>query len=188
MFPSRSASGSKIDYASVDYWDQRYAHEEHFEWLDQGYGPMLDLILRDVPDQTSRILILGCGNSRLSADLYDHGYHEIVSTDLSRVVIKNQSHKHRDKTGLEWQVLDMTSMPEEDYPDGSFDVVLEKTTLDSLLANERSQWTVRPETRTKILATLAQVSRVLRPGGQFLSLTFAQPHFRYIFNLSLIHI
>lgn len=176
MFPSHSSSGSKINYSSADYWDDRYGKEEHFEWLDQGYDAMLHLIKKEIPDKSSRILMLGCGSSRLSSDLYSHGFHYIVNTDISKVCIRNQSLKHQGKTGLEWKVMDMTQITE---PDESFDIVIEKTTLDSLLAGERSQWNVRQETRKKIEDTLCHISRVLKTGGIFLSLTFAQPHFRY---------
>ena len=177
MFPSRSSSGTNINYTSVDYWDQRYTKEEHFEWLDQGYEPMLRLILRDIPDKCARILMLGCGSSRLSADLYEHGFHDILSTDISAVCIQKQSAKHEeDKTGLKWQVMDMSKMT---YADKSFDVVIEKTALDSLLAHERSQWDVCPESQKIVRDSLHHISRVLKPGGMFLSLTFAQPHFRY---------
>ena len=72
----------------------------------------------------------------------------------------------------------MTSLP---YATSSVDVVLEKATLDALLAAERSQWRVSKTTSDLVDRTLCEVSRVLKPGGRFLSHTFAQAHFRLPF-------
>ncbi|XP_039233967.1 EEF1A lysine methyltransferase 4 isoform X2 [Pipra filicauda] len=62
--------------------------------------------------------------------------------------------------------------------DASFDVVLEKGTLDVLVVEETDPWDVSPQAAASMRRVLAEVSRVLRPGGCFLSITFAQPHFR----------
>lgn len=45
---------------------------------------------------TDRILVAGCGNSELSADLYDIGYRNIVNIDISSTVIRQMSIKHAD--------------------------------------------------------------------------------------------
>jgi len=45
---------------------------------------------------TDRILVAGCGNSELSANLYDIGYHNIVSVDISSTVIRQMLAKHAD--------------------------------------------------------------------------------------------
>ncbi|XP_015727265.1 EEF1A lysine methyltransferase 4 [Coturnix japonica] len=76
---------------------------------------------------------------------------------------------------LRWAVMDMRSLT---FPDASFDVVLEKGTLDVLLVEETDPWHVSPRGAAAMHRVLAEVSRVLRPGGRFLSITFAQPHFR----------
>jgi len=43
-----------------------------------------------------RILVAGCGNSALSADFYDVGFHNIVNVDISSTVIHQMSMKHAD--------------------------------------------------------------------------------------------
>lgn len=45
---------------------------------------------------TDRILVAGCGNSELSADFYDVGYHNIVNVDISSTVVRQMSAKHAD--------------------------------------------------------------------------------------------
>ncbi len=77
------------------------------------------------------------------------------------------------------RVLDMTDMNEIECD--SFDVVLEKATLDALLAGEQSQWDPSEEARTRVHRSLSEISRVLKSeGGRFFSVTFSQPHFRYV--------
>ena len=40
--------------------------------------------------RSDRILMVGCGNSQLSADMFADGYTDLLSTDYSEVVIKAQ--------------------------------------------------------------------------------------------------
>jgi 2-polyprenyl-3-methyl-5-hydroxy-6-metoxy-1,4-benzoquinol methylase len=39
--------------------------------------------------------MVGCGNSQLSADLYDVGYHNIVNIDISDTVIRQMVDKNQ---------------------------------------------------------------------------------------------
>ncbi len=65
------------------------------------------------------------------------------------------------------------------FDTGSFDAVLEKATLDALLAAEPSPWSLSAEAEAATSSALGEISRVLRPvGGTFVSVTFSQPHFR----------
>ena len=167
-------------YAEVSYWEERYATEDHYEWLGQGYQQALDLLAATLGDRDARILILGCGNSHLSRDLRLLGFRDVLSTDISRTCVERMraaTAGDPSLSGLRWAVLDMTDM--SSLPDGSFDAVVEKATLDALLVNERSPWEVSDATEKVITAALGEISRVLRPdGGRFVSISFAQPHFR----------
>ncbi len=60
----------KIRYDCPEYWDRRYSSENHYEWLQQGYVDTLNLLDKEIGRKDAKILILGCGNSRLSVDLY----------------------------------------------------------------------------------------------------------------------
>ncbi|KAK7945695.1 hypothetical protein WMY93_001423 [Mugilogobius chulae] len=59
-----------------------------------------------------------------------------------------------------------------------FDVVVEKATLDALMVEEKSPWSMSQQTATFIHQALTEISRCLRPGGRFISITFACPFFR----------
>lgn len=50
--------------------------------------------------------------------------------------------------------------------------------MDALMCDEGSVWDPSPRTRQDAAAMCRAVSRVLKPGGCFLQISFAQPHFR----------
>ena len=76
----------------------------------------------------------GCGNSSLSQDMHDDGYHSITNVDYSQVVIDNMQRK---SPSMRWIVEDIKDL---NFPPASFDVVIEKATIDALLVNERDPW------------------------------------------------
>ncbi len=82
---------------------------------------------------SDRILILGCGNSALAFDLCKDGICDITSLDISPVAIDRMRFRSAELglPHLVWTVGDMLSLP---FPDGAFDVVVEKgASLDRLL-------------------------------------------------------
>ncbi|XP_071479197.1 EEF1A lysine methyltransferase 4-like [Diadema antillarum] len=163
----------KPDFTTVDYWDSRFQDEETYDWLVK-YSQIRHLIAKYV-SKGDRILMLGCGNSELSAEMYRDGYQNIVNVDFSSVCIDNMREKHKDYAGMEWLVMDITDLK---FPDSSFNVVIEKGTLDALVANEKDPWYMSDEGLRTMETTLAKVSQVLKPTGRFISITFSQPHFR----------
>lgn len=160
-------------YKDVDYWDERYKTEPCYDWLG-GFSKFQHLVKEHMKNEDS-ILILGCGNSSLSGDMYSAGYHSITNIDYSSVCISAMRSRYRDCPGMTWQQMDVRQLS---FPDASFDVVLEKATLDALMVEEKSPWSVSPQTATFIHQTLSEISRCLKPGGRFISITFANPFFR----------
>uniref|UniRef100_A0A0E0L245 Methyltransferase type 11 domain-containing protein n=1 Tax=Oryza punctata TaxID=4537 RepID=A0A0E0L245_ORYPU len=109
------------DYGAAAYWDARYSSPSpssstgggaFFDWY-QTY-PALRPLLRARLPTSSRVLMLGCGNSLLSEDMVKDGYEEVVNVDISSVVIEQMREKHMD-------VRDMRL-----FGDGTFDCVLDK--------------------------------------------------------------
>jgi hypothetical protein len=95
-------AGSNQEYGESEYWDDRFAQEPSYEWL---------LTFKEVAMQMSpflkssdKILVVGCGNSNFSADLYDAGFTNVVNIDFSSVVIENMREKNQDRPDMEWQV------------------------------------------------------------------------------------
>ena len=57
---------------------------------------------------TDKILVVGCGNSSLSADLYDVGHHVITNIDISDMVIRQMNEKHlKDRPNMKFLKMDM---------------------------------------------------------------------------------
>ena len=97
--PERNA-----DYAHNQYWNTRFSQEQQYDWL-KGYSHFRHLCLPHM--QTSdKILILGCGNSSLTQDLYNDGFCHLTSIDLSDVVIERMQAKAAaaGQTKICWQV------------------------------------------------------------------------------------
>ena len=115
-------------YREEGYWDGRFKSEEEYEWLC-GYNDVKTYIERDIPSFNSKILVLGCGNSPFSANLFDAGYQDIVSVDFSMEVIEKMKQKHREShPKLVWEKADVRKL--ENYKSNSFDYVIDKACLE----------------------------------------------------------
>lgn len=70
-------------YKTKEYWDERFQHEDEYDWLVTfaDVAPNLKQLLPD--DFGCRILVVGCGNSSFSFDLSTMGYVNITSIDFS---------------------------------------------------------------------------------------------------------
>jgi SAM-dependent methyltransferase len=159
------------DYGKAEYWDERYrSNDTTFDWF-VSFDALKDIIL-PLARPDSRVLVVGCGNSRLSAQLYDCGVQQITNIDISDVVIAQMKGRYREMDKMTWTRMDVTRL---DFPDASFDVVIDKGTIDSLLCGANSFHNV--------YAMHKQLSRVLKRGGALITVTYGQPdtridHFR----------
>lgn len=88
--------------------------------------------------KTDSILMLGCGNSKLSEQMYEDGYTNILNVDISPTVIE-QMRKISEEKGhnMKWEVMDATNMP--DISDGTFDAIIDKGTLDALISGRNME-------------------------------------------------
>ncbi|XP_067048896.1 EEF1A lysine methyltransferase 4-like [Acropora muricata] len=164
---------SNSSYKIKEYWDERFSEEDSFEWC-KGYSDFKDLLYKHVR-KVDRILMLGCGNSRLSEDMYNDGFKNITNIDYSPVVIEKMRKKCRGLAEMQWLVMDITKL---NFDRSSFDVILEKATLDALLVEETNPWNLSENTWNTMDSVLSKVSQILVTGGCFISITFSQPHFR----------
>ncbi|XP_035526376.1 EEF1A lysine methyltransferase 4 isoform X1 [Morone saxatilis] len=160
-------------YKDVDYWDERYKTEQSYDWL--GNFSKFHHILEKHIEKEDPILILGCGNSSMSGDMYSAGYHSITNIDYSSVCISTMSARYSHCPGMTWHEMDVRQLS---FPDASFDVILEKATLDAIMVEEKTPWEVSTQTAGFIHKALTEICRCLKPGGRFISVTFANPFFR----------
>lgn len=108
--------------------------------------------------------MVGCGNSKLSTDLYSVGYRQLINIDLSEVVIQQMKAAYPEQT---WIHEDATKTS---FSDQSFSVILDKGTLDALSIND-----------SEIVADLitqyfSEVKRLLKQGGRFICISLLQEH------------
>lgn len=100
----------------------------------------------------------------VSEEMYEDGYTTIDNIDISDVVIQAMQAKHSDKTGLTWEVMDCTAL---NHPDGIYDVVFDKGTVDSLLCGEGST--------AKVATVFSEISRVLKDDGTLFMVSYGIP-------------
>lgn len=192
------------DFTSKENWDKFFSirgSDDSFEWYaewTQLRNPLLSQLSTSTsssnasspvfaeapsPRASLQILVPGCGNSRLSENVYDAGFRGITNIDFSKVVISDMLRRNvRSHPDMRWRVMDMTSMQ---FMEETFDVVLDKGGLDALM---------EPELGSKLGSQyLSEVKRVLKPGGKFVCLTLAESHvlgllfskFRFGWKMSL---
>jgi len=178
--------GGSYTYANWRYWDDYYnktdagekydwygtwdAEVHEIEFKPRGVGApvkatRMSHLIAAYLDPKSRILMFGCGNSDMSEKMYTDGYQDIMNIDISDQLLKNL----RDRLGkkhpkMTWKLENVSALS---FESGSFDVTLDKGTLDAIEQNQ-----------PLLQAAVAEAHRTLRPGGVFLSVTFNAPHVR----------
>ncbi|EIW71333.1 hypothetical protein TREMEDRAFT_37747 [Tremella mesenterica DSM 1558] len=186
--PSKATEGLPDDnegYGTRKYWEHRYTSEKQgttFDWfLTPEY--LLPFVSDLYPSKESRVLMLGCGNSRLSEVMYDAGYQNIVNVDYSSTVIQDMSARHISRPQMTWYEMDVLNLQLED---GSFDLVIDKGTMDAMLTSKGDPWNPPQKDVDACTKEVDEALRVLKhsPGSKFLYFTFGQPHFRkrYMIN------
>ncbi|CAG9784682.1 unnamed protein product [Diatraea saccharalis] len=158
---------SHKEFSNKDYWNKFFKKRGNkaFEW----YGEYLELCshLHKYIKPKDAILIPGCGNSSLSADLYDVGYHNIINIDVSEVVIRQMKSINANRKNMQFLCLDATNTS---FEDEQFSVVLDKGTLDALMPDDTE------ETTTIIDKYFSEIKRVLKFGGRFVCISLLQSH------------
>ena len=96
--------------------------------------------------------------------MYEDGYKSITNIDISKVVIEQMVAKLGDKAGLSWKHMDCTSL---DFADETYDCVVDKGTLDSLLCGEGSTANVNK--------ACSEISRVLKESGVLIIISYGIP-------------
>ena len=126
--------------------------------------------------------MLGCGNSQLSPLLYSAGYQEMVNIDYSSQLIGNMQRRYPEQTWYEIDILELSLPHNLEILGGleSFDIAIDKGTLDALMAegNGSSPWNPDPRVVAHVHTMLRGVDGLLKPGAKLIYITFGQPHFR----------
>lgn len=154
----------KVHFGKKIYWDERYQTVDNiFEWYHP-YPLLRDVITQYIGDaEQPKILVAGCGTSKLSEELFNEGYRRIVSVDSSQQCVDIMRARYNEAMPstflfLKMDVLDM------DFQDEAFTHCLDKGMLDSVLSGYRSV--------EQSFKYLSEVYRVLSKNGVFICVSF----------------
>jgi SAM-dependent methyltransferase len=155
------------NYGEADYWEKRYEEQQGktFDWLEDWES--LRRIVTPLITESSRILMLGCGNAELGEEMYQSGYKNIANIDISKVVIQQMKDRNHEKEEMTWQVMDVRDLK---WNSDTFDLAIDKSTIDALLCGEDAYLNVARMTK--------EVQRVLKTGGVYLAISYGIPETR----------
>ncbi|KHG02598.1 Methyltransferase-like protein 13 [Gossypium arboreum] len=125
--------------------------------------------------------MVGCGNALMSEDMVKDGYEDIMNIDISSVAIEMMRRKYEfvpqlkcillfNHERMRGKPLNILLLDMSFFPDESFDSVMDKGTLDSLMCG-----TDAPISASRMLG---EVSRLLKPGGTYMLITYGDPSAR----------
>ncbi|XP_016941888.2 eEF1A lysine and N-terminal methyltransferase homolog [Drosophila suzukii] len=159
---------TREEFAQTDYWNEFFKKrgEKAFEW----YGEYLELCdqIHKYIKPVDKILMLGCGNSKLSMDMYDTGFREITNIDISPIAVKKMLELNaKTRPDMKFLEMDATAMT---FPDDSFSVALDKGTLDALFVDDS------PETKLVVENYFKEILRTMRNGGRYVGISLLQEH------------
>ena len=157
-------------YSETDYWNTRYEREpEPCDWY-QPWSRIKTVVL-PIIQARGKALDVGCGNSPMTSELLADGFEEVIGLDISSTVIRQNQEKFVDEPRLKFICGDVLKM--EGIETGSIDVVFDKGTLDSMMCSG-------PSSRL-VVQMMEEISRVLKPGGFFVEISYGTPNTRASF-------
>jgi ubiquinone/menaquinone biosynthesis C-methylase UbiE len=137
------------------FW--KAAAEGYDEWIANDFQDQYEVnwsILTKYVEPTLRVLDVGCGPGDLSIRISRH-CHEVQGVDVTPEMIRIAEEKAAfDPANVNFQQADACDLPFENY---TFDTVMSVNALQAM---------VRPE------MALMEMSRVLKPGGELLLITY----------------
>ncbi|XP_064535477.1 eEF1A lysine and N-terminal methyltransferase homolog [Drosophila montana] len=159
---------TREEFAQTDYWNEFFKKrgEKAFEW----YGEYLELCdqIHKYIKPADKILMLGCGNSKLSMDMYDTGFRDITNIDISPVAVKKMIEINaKTRPDMKFIQMDATDMS---FSDESFSVALDKGTLDAIFVNDAE------DTKHIVDRYFGEILRTMRNGGRYVGISMLQEH------------
>lgn len=151
------------EFSSAEYWERFFKKrgEKAFEWYGD-YNKLCGVLHKYIKPR-DKVLVVGCGNSELSEQLYDVGYRHLTNIDISETVVNHMNQRNTERRPeLTFHHVDATQTP---YEDCSYQATLDKGTLDAMASEEEGALASR---------MLAEVGRVLGVGGRYVCVTLAQ--------------
>jgi len=157
------------NFGKSDYWDGRYSKDRdanaNFEWYHD--YPEIQAIINQYCARDGRTLMLGCGNSTLSEQMYYDGYENIENVDFSRVAIDQMEEKYKGIKELKWKQMDVSDTP---FEDAEFDCAVDKGTLDCVFCGDLAL--------KKVRKYVHEMDRIIKHGGSWVIFSHGLPEDR----------
>jgi len=115
----------------------------------------------------SRVLVAGCGTSRLSADLHMAGYPNVCSVDYDAGCVAHLEAEFGHREGMTFVVADMSKPqdePQQILANASYEMIVDKGTIDALLCVDSG-----------CAGMLCEAHRMLVVGGVYVVVSFHSP-------------
>nr|SVE89152.1 EOG090X02SD [Daphnia sinensis] len=159
---------SSSEFSQQDYWEKFFKArgKKAFEWY--GTYQQLYSVLHKYINPRDNILVGGCGNSALSADLYNAGFTSMTNVDISETVIEQMT-KQYEKTHplMKFVAMDLLEMTLDAE---TFSCFLDKGTLDALMSDANQESVERAKKMFK------EIDKVLKVGGRYICISLLQEH------------
>jgi ubiquinone/menaquinone biosynthesis C-methylase UbiE len=153
-------SNSEISekYSSQEFWDERYKDEDvrHIWYFDY---ERLKPLLRKFVQPGADVLEIGCGDAPVLDGMAADGYNgNLLALDFSGKVIDDLSKKSGDARGVKYVQMDARDLQ---IGDASFDVVMDKGTIDAMLCDDEERW-------DNVYKIMSEACRVLKSDGRII--------------------
>ena len=162
-------------YGEPTYWDERYENSRREHGQNHSFDfyvkpeKIIELIeLHIGKERGARILVLGCGNSKLSEFIFNKGYKSVTSLDISAIVISYMINRYKQNEGMEFLVGDATQLSM--FPDRYFDAIVEKGCIDAIFCSYNGI--------DNALQAYSEQHRCLKPSGKLLSISYGNQETR----------
>ncbi|CAJ1930919.1 unnamed protein product [Cylindrotheca closterium] len=166
------------NFGRRDYWNEVYQKESNYSWY-AGWEE-LEPFCNEFFEMDYRILIPGVGNDAALVGMYDAGYHHLTAMDYapegiercrdmlgSQRILQSSEEEKDDDDGVKLLVADARDLKGV-LQDDSFDGILEKGTLDAIFLSGGKD---KEEANKNMELAIEELTRCLRPGGIFMSIT-----------------
>ena len=144
-----------VGYSKKSFWNERFEKtESNFDWYAD--WEQLGKYFKEFLKEEDKILMVGCGNSKMSSQMYNSLFKNITNIDISDVVITKMQKQFPE---MKWLEMDATKM---DFEDNYFDCTIDKGTLDAIMCGND------PSPPAKLVK---EMHRVTKKGGHYCIIT-----------------
>ena len=176
------------EFRSKQYWNDFFIKRQAttsatgdtastFEWYGE-WSDVQEIVAAYVtPSRNARdhTLVIGCGNSTTSEEMFADGYRRVTSIDFSDIVIAEMREKTQavvpaedaHTAWLRFEKMDMLNMT---FQDNQFNMVFDKGALDALMSDDTKR------SSRDAAQMFKEIDRVSGPGGAYVCVTLAQKH------------